>query len=158
MKFSTREDVEAPAEFVFQQFADFEVFERQALRRGADVQRRDTGPVRTGSIWDVAFSFRGKDRKLSAELTRLDSPQLIHVSSKSGGIDGLTAIELVPLSPQRTRIAVSIELRASSLSARLLLQSLKLAKSNLTARFKKRVAVYASDIEDRYKGPRTTRA
>ena len=38
-----------------------------------------------------------------------------------------------------------------SLSARLLLQSLKLAKSNLTRRFKLRVTEFAEDVEDRYR-------
>jgi hypothetical protein len=32
-----------------------------------------------------------------------------------------------------------------------MLQSLKLAKSNLTNRFKKRVADFAVDVEDRFK-------
>ncbi len=151
MKFSSREDIEAPIDHVYAAITDFPAFERQALRRGADVRRTDgSGPAQEGATWQVAFSFRGKERKLKAELTRLEE-QGLQLNTASAGIDGETVVDLVPLSPRRTRLAVSIELRAKSLSARLLLQSLKLAKANLTHRFKKRVAEFASDVEGRYK-------
>jgi hypothetical protein len=37
------------------------------------------------------------------------------------------------------------------LSARLLLQSLKLAKNSLTKKYKMRVATFATDLEDRHR-------
>ncbi|SEW38214.1 hypothetical protein SAMN04488515_2441 [Cognatiyoonia koreensis] len=151
MKFSTREDIEAPVDYVFGQVSDFGAFERQALRRGAEVRRVDSGPFKEGSSWDVAFKFRGKDRNMRANLEHLDAPNGFRIETVANGIDGLTQVDLVPLSPHRTRIAVSIDLTAKSLSARLLLQSLKLAKSNLTNRFKKRIADFSQDIEDRYR-------
>lgn len=151
MKFSTREDIEAPIDHVFKAVSDFAAFERQALRRGADVRRLDQGPVIVGSAWDVAFQFRNKDRRLRATVTTLDVPHVLVVDTVASGIDGVTNVELVSLSPKRTRIAVSIELSAKSLSARLLLQSLKLAKATLTKRFKSRVAEQAEAIEDRFR-------
>lgn len=151
MKFSTREDIEAPVDYVFQQVSDFAAFERQALRRGADVRRLDSGPFVKGSAWDVAFKFRGKDRRMRATLAELDTPNSLQIETVAQGIDGVTRIEVVKLSQHRTRIAMSIDMSAKSLSARLLLQSLKLAKANLSARFKKRVGDFSQDIEDRFK-------
>lgn len=151
MKFSTREDIEAPVDYVFRQVSDFGAYERQALRRGADVRRLDSGTYVKGSSWDVAFKFRGKDRRMRATVAEIDSPNSLQIDTVAQGIDGVTQIEIVQLSQHRTRIAVSIEMSAKSLSARLLLQSLKLAKSNLSARFKKRVGGFSQDIEDRFK-------
>jgi len=151
MKFSTREDIEAPIDHVFAAVTDFSAFERQALRRGAEVRRVDQGPVQLGSAWDVAFQFRGKDREMRATISTFDPPNALVVDTSAAGIDGVTNVELMPLSPHRTRIAVSIDLSAKTLSARLLLQSLKLAKNTLTKRFKSRIAEQAEAIEDRYR-------
>ena len=59
-------------------------------------------------------------------------------------------MELLALSRNRTRLSVTIDLTPKSLSARLLLQSLKLAKNNLTRKFKLRVSEFAEVIEDSY--------
>ena len=152
MKFSAREDIEAPIAHVHAAITDFASFERQAMRRGAEVRRLDgSGPAGQGSQWDVAFSFRGRDRKLRATLAQVD-PQTVRMRTESPGLDGDLAIELVPLSAKRTRMAVVIEMKAKTLTARLMLQSLKLAKANLAQRFKTRVADHAKDIEARYRG------
>lgn len=150
MIFTTREDIEAPIAFVFQRVTDFGNYEKQALRRGADVRRTDDAPVpQEGSGWDIVFKYRGKDRKLHAVLTQLDEPNMLVLNTVSGGIESVAKVELVPLSPARTRVAVTLDITAKTLAARLLLQSVKLAKSNLTKRFKARVAEFAEDTEDR---------
>ena len=147
MKFSAREDIEAPIDQVFARVTDFATFERQMLRHGAEVRRVDAGqPVTVGTAWDVAFTFRSRERRMRATVTRMDAPGDLVVAIAANGLDGVTTVELVALSPQRTRLAVTIDLSARSLSARLLLQSLKLAKSNLSNRFKKRVSEFAAGI------------
>jgi len=60
-------------------------------------------------------------------------------------------VDLVALSRGRTRLSVDLALEPRSISGRLMVQSLKLARNNLTKRFRLRVADYAVDLEDRYK-------
>lgn len=151
MKFSTREDIEAPIDYVFDRVTDFAAFERRALRQGAEVNRRDDGEIGVGTVWDVAFKFRGRDRKVAAKLVVLDRPNAMQIESASDGLDAITIVELVALSQARTRVLVSLDLKAKTLTARLLLQSLKLAKTKISKRFKARVLDYAEDIEDRYR-------
>lgn len=151
MKFASKEDIEAPIAFVFSAISDFDALERQALRRGADLQRTDT--MRTngaGMSWNASFPFRGKERKTTARLVAYDVPHALGFVSATGGLHGNVNVDLVALSPRRTRLSVEIDLSSNSLSARLLLQSLRLAKSNLTRRFRKRISVFADDIEDRF--------
>lgn len=152
MQFSAREDIETPIDFAFAQLADFQAHERSALRRGAEVQRVDslsrTGP---GMAWDSAFELRGRRRELQIELTSYDPPNGMVISSRSPAMGGQMVVDLVALSRGRTRMSVQIDLEPNTLSARLMVQSLKLARKNLTKRFRGRVAAYAEDIEDRFK-------
>lgn len=151
MKFSTKEDVEAPIDAVFTMLCDFESFERSAMRRGAEVQRVDQmnvpGP---GMTWRVAFDLRGKRRELELEMVTFDKPNEMVLESTSPGFLGQMRFELLPLSRSRTRILVELEIKPLNLSARLLVQSLKLAKNTLTRKYKLRVAEQAKAMEERY--------
>ncbi|MFQ1699329.1 SRPBCC family protein [Loktanella agnita] len=151
MKFSTREDIEAPIAYVFEAASDIANFERRALRHGADVKRQDDGALQVGSAWDIAFQFRGRDRRMVATVTDFDPPNSYRVETVSDGMIVTAQVELVALAPGRTRLSVAFDLRAKSLAARLLLQSMKLVKGKLTKRFKARVLEFAEDIEDGYR-------
>lgn len=148
MKLSTREDIEAPIAYVFDQVTDFAALERRAIRQGAEVVRRAGGPVTAGAEWDISFEFRGRCRQVAAKLTVLDPPNTVCFDSGSDGIAALTQINLVALSQTRTRVLVSFEMQAKTFTARVLLQSLKLAKSKMSQRFAVRVKDYADNIED----------
>ncbi len=151
MKFSTKEDIETPIDAVFEMLCDFESFERAAMRRGAEVQRLDNREEPgVGAMWEASFTMRGKRRELQLELVEFDRPNDMALESTSPGVLGRTSFELIALSRTQTRIMVSLELKPLNLSARLLVQSLKLAKGTLTQRFNKRVAEYALGMQDRY--------
>ena len=151
MKFSTKEDIEAPIEAVFEMLCDFEGFERSAMRRGAEVQRVDQKPVPgVGMMWNAVFQLRGKRRELELEMVTFDRPNEIVLESTSPGLIGQMGFELMALSRSRTRVLVELEVKPLNLSARLLVQSMKLAKASLTRKYKLRVAEYAKGMEDRY--------
>jgi hypothetical protein len=152
MNFTTHKDIDAPIEYVFQKVTSFDGYERQALRRGAQVVRVDgAGPVRVGSAWDIAFSFRGKDRNLRASVSTIASPELLEIDTVATGLNSATKVNLVALSPKTTRVSVTVDMTAKSLSARLLLQSLKLAKGNLNKRFTKRVNEQVGGIAESFR-------
>ncbi len=155
MIFTTKEDIEAPIDAVFRAVSNFNAFERSALRRGARVQRvdRKTHPS-TRIAWDVGFSFRGKKRDMLVELTEYEAPNRILAQSLSGGLEGGVSVDLVALSKNRTRMAIDIEVKPKTLSARLMVQSMRLAKGKLTKRYRLKVAGFADDIEDKYKDGR----
>lgn len=151
MKFVTREAIEAPIEFIFSQVSDFVSLERSLLRRGADVERiADCDPVAPGIKWDTAFDLRGKRREMQVELIGYEPPSAMYFVGTSKALDGDLEVELVALSRGRTRMSLAAELKPLNLSARLMVQSLKLARTNVTKRFEMRVASFAKDLEDRY--------
>ncbi len=152
MKFSTKEDIEAPIDAVFDMLCDFEVLERAAMRRGSEVQRMDTKTAPgVGMTWNAVFDLRGKRRQVEVEMVTFDRPDEMVFECRSQGLVTMLNVELVALSKNRTRIMISFDIKPLNLSARLLVQSLKLAKTSLTKKYKLRVAEFAKSLEERHK-------
>jgi len=151
MKFSTREDAQAPAEYVFDALSDFERFERLLLQRGTDVQRLDTlSDKAPGMQWNVGFRFRGRGRKAHIILNDYVAPQKMRLSSVTGGLEVEMTIEADPLPRDRTRVKIGLDLKPKTLSARLLVQSMKLAKTKMDDRFKNSIAQYLAQVSQEY--------
>lgn len=151
MKFSTKEDIDAPIAVVWDMITEVEAFERAAMRRGAEVQRAD-GKTETGigMSWKTRFAMRGKERAVDIVIERFDPPNELFLVYASTSLTGSMRVELMSLSPTRTRMMVGLEIRALNLSARLLIQSLKLTKSSLTKRYKLKVAEFCNGLEERF--------
>lgn len=151
MKFSSREDIAAPAEFVFDQLADFSGFEELAQARGVSLRRLDarTSPGR-GLKWEIGFAFRGKPRVIEAEVARYDRPDRLEYQGTSHSFLLHLDISLVALTRTRTRMQIGLEVKPRTLGARLMVQSAKLGRSGLDARFAKRIAAFARTIEARH--------
>lgn len=151
MEFSSKVDVDAPAEYIFECLSDFQSFEKAALRRGADVQRVDSlETLGVGATWDVAFNFRGKKRDISVKMTEYLKPELACYEAKGQGIEAIMRIELVPMSKSRTRMTTSVTMTAKTMPARLLLQSAKLAKGQVTKRFDWMMDDFGRQLSQRY--------
>ncbi|KUF09324.1 SRPBCC family protein [Pseudoponticoccus marisrubri] len=152
MQLTAREDIEAPLDRVFAELTNFENIERQALRRGVDVQRTTaTQGIEEGMKWHVAFGFRGKQRSADITLTEYSPPERVIFDSVSGGLEVHLVVDTVALSRTRTRISMTTELAPKTLSARLLVQSLKLAKGGIDKRFRARMGKLAGELEERLK-------
>lgn len=151
MELTAREDIEAPQDRVFAMLSDFDTIERQAMRRGTEIIRTDDGPG-VGMAWRATFQFRGKKRVAAVTLSTYEPPEQMVFDSVSGGLEMALTLDVVALSPTRTRINVTSVLGAKTLSARLFLQSIKLARGGIDKRFRKRVGELAGDMENRLRG------
>ncbi len=152
MKFSTKEDIEAPIVDAFALFSDFDQFERSALRRGADVRRTDSlKSFGIGMQWASAFKFRGKPRKIDAELVSYDPCDGYEIEMHSSDVVAHATLELMSLSKSRTRATLAIEIKPKSLSGRLMIQTMRLGKSRLEKRFRVKAVDFVRLIERKYK-------
>jgi len=152
MKFSSRDDVNVPIEQVFEKMTDFASWERIALRRGVQVTRTDSfEDVGPGMAWKVKFRYRGKQRKLVAQMVRYEVPSEVGFAGHLGGLGMNFTLDLIALSPRRTRISTALDLRPETLTARLFLQSLRLARSRLKAGYKSRTEKYAKSMEENFR-------
>jgi hypothetical protein len=152
MDISTREDIEAPIAFVFADLSDFAGFEKTALRRGAEVARTDSlaapGP---GMQWRATLPFRGKPRRMVMTLEDYAPPGHMRFEVEANNLTGELIVELVELSRRQTRLTVKVKLKPLSLTARVFVQSLRLAKTRVTDRMHSRIAQHAAGIAERYR-------
>lgn len=154
MELKASEDIEAPQEQVFAALSDFDMIERQALRRGVDIIRTGTtgDAPEAGMAWRAKFTFRGKTREAEVRLVSFVAPDRMTFHSVSGGLEADLEIDVVALSRNRTRINMVSVMHPKTLSARLLVQSLKLAKGGVEKRFRRKMAELAAGLETQLRG------
>ncbi len=150
MKFSNKTDIQASLNATFAGLADFAAFERQALRAGADVARLDAqsrpGP---GMIWSVKVEFRGKIQKIVIELVDYLPPEQLSFRIENDGFHADLRVDLAPLNARETRMTVTADVKPQTLSARLILQSARLAKGSINRKFGKRLDKFGDDLVNR---------
>lgn len=148
MKLSTREDIQAPRDVVFQAISDFDWIEGLLAARGAKVVPKRGAAPKIGDAWQARYTWRGRQFETQASLVRLDDGRGYGVESLTGGVRCLADFDLLEISASRTRLFAALDFRPTTLPSRLLLQSLKLAKPRLSQRFSGRVARFAATISD----------
>ncbi len=153
MNFTSKQDINAPTQHVFQQLSDFDFFESYAMRMGAQVERMDvfTQP-QPGMCWNIKGHFRGKDRDLELTLDSYYPSDTLSYYCITKSLSATIGFDIIPLSRTESRMKVSVDVTAKGISARVALQSAKLAKKSLDRKFDARMHSFAAAIGDKYTG------
>ena len=150
MKLTSNQDISAPADQVFRILSDHQAWMRAAIRRGAEVERLDNLPTMTpGMEWRATFAFRGRRREALIRLEACVPPARLGFSVETSLYAGTLGIDIFQMSPRRSRIHLAIEVKPKTLAARLMLQSLRLARARLERRLDHRTAQLAAEVENR---------
>lgn len=150
MHYSAQYDIEAPIERVFCEITRFDHYERAAMRRGADVVRKDRlQDPGLGARWDTCFMLRGKARDLSIEVVTFEPHSDLVLVLNSSNVTGAVRFELFALSKTRTRLTVVTDVRPLTLAARVFLKSLNLSKSALNKRYGAKISEFGEEVEAR---------
>ena len=147
MNFTSKQDIVAPAEHVFRQLTDFDFYESYAMRVGAQVERLDnfTTP-QPGMCWYISGVLRGKERNVALTLDTFNPVENLSYLCTSKSIDAVVEFTVIPLSKKETRLKASIDVQAKGLSARVALQSARLAKKTLDRKFDGRMHDFAKKL------------
>ena len=151
MKLTAKTDLEVPASFIFATLIDNAAWEREAIRSGAGIERPSGTPDRgVGAAWRIRGHFRGKPRNVLLRIEELTQDQRLLLSIDSPSIEGMSAIEVLALSARRSRLRVDLEVKPKTLAARLFINTMRLAKGRVQARFEKGLGQLGGRIKDRY--------
>lgn len=152
MKFKVSEDVDAPADITWARFTDFTGIEIEARGRGAGVTRIGNWTVpEVGCAWRGSVKVRGRVRPLTSEIATLDGPDRCEIRTVIGGMEASYEMTFLGLRTDMTRVQVVLELSASTLSARLALQTLKLARGRVMQRLQGLLARQGNLAEEDYR-------
>jgi carbon monoxide dehydrogenase subunit G len=152
MNLETTYELDAPAEYVFKRITDHADFEALLMGYGANIERLDDETsLNIGMKWAIDGNFRGKQRQVEVALTQLNENELVGYSSVSKDVNAVVDMKLEALSPTQTRFSVDITPKANTISARLILQSAKLARKTLEKRINRRFADFCQRLEDDYR-------
>jgi hypothetical protein len=151
MKLTAKTDLEAPVEFLHAYLCDNATWEREAIRRGIEVERPADMPLTgVGAGWRIRVPFRGRVRKVLLRVDDIVQDQTIAYSFEGQALVGTTVMEMKALSARRSRLKVTIDAKPKTLAARLFLNTLRLARRKVEERFEKRVGQLGARVEERY--------
>lgn len=151
MHFSTSEVIHAPRDAVFAAITDFDAIERQVIRAGGTLTR--TGGPGPEATWQGTASFRGTERDFTSRVADWTPPGGYRLASETSGLDALVDLRCIAVNEATTRLEILVDLKPRSMKARILLNSLKLMRSQINARFKQRIRRFADSIAEQAGNP-----
>ncbi|UWQ18928.1 SRPBCC family protein [Jannaschia sp. M317] len=147
MKFTATEDIAAPIETVWARVSNFDGFEGALKGRAREIRRSPDGPATPGTRWTATGTVLGKQRDVEITLDEMTVPTRV---CASGGSDGLSVVldaTLESLGPNRTRLTVTSEAKARTMTAKLMLKTASLAQGKMAERYGNRIESFARRIE-----------
>ena len=151
MKLTAKTDLDAPIGFVFECLSDHPTWEREAAERGIDVERPADMPMSgLGAGWLIRLPFRGKVVKILLRMTGMARDQNLGFDYQSNSGEGDLGLSVMSLSPRRTRLHLTIDIRPRTLAARLFLNTLRLGRGRVQSRLDMRVQQMGMQIQNRY--------
>jgi hypothetical protein len=155
MKLTAKTDLDAPAEFLHACLCDTALWEREASRRGVEIERPADMPLAgVGAGWRVRVPFRGRPRKVLLRLDAQTEGRVVAYSFDGQALVGSVQLETAPLSARRSRLKVIVDAKPRTLAARLFLNTLRLARRKVEDRMDRRVAQLGTLIAERYRRDR----
>lgn len=152
MKFKVSEDVDAPAQITWARFTDFSGIEADVKGRGAEIARVGQWNVPAeGRGWRGSAKVRGRVRPVTSNISAMVQPERCEITTTIGGMDAVYEMTLLTLRDDMTRVQVVLNLSANTLSARLALQTLKLARGRVMQRMQGVLARQGNLAEDDYR-------
>ncbi len=148
MRISLTRDIKAPPARIFEALTDFDALERRIRQGGAEIARRDDGGGgRADARWTIGLDLRGHRREIDARVARLAPDDHLSFAAVMDGIAATVDTDVAETAPGTARLVLTADLRGTTMSGKLLVQSLKVARASLTDRIGKRLDALVGMIE-----------
>ncbi len=132
MELSYQRMINVPQHFAFDRATDFERFEADGFGNLAPFEpRNDIRAPDLGARWRTAAEFQGRPRRFSLELFELSDPGTLVLGNKSEKYDVEARFEFTDAGPDTTDFSFSLSAKAQSITGKLILQTIQLARARI---------------------------
>jgi len=132
MELSYNCTINVPQAFAFTRATDFEKFELEGFGNlGRFEPVSEIRAPEIGARWRTSSEFQGRPRRFSLELFELEPNQKLVLGNKSEKYDIEAHFGFDEISAEETGFSFRLDAKAQSITARLILQTIQLARGRI---------------------------
>ena len=133
MELTYQRIIKVPPAYAFARATDFERFEAEGFGNLAPFEpRNEIRAPEIGARWRTAAEFQGRPRRFSLELLEMAEPNRLVMGNKSDKYDVEAEMIFGAADNHSTAFSFKLNAMARSLTAKLILQTIQLAKGRIT--------------------------
>lgn len=151
MELSYTNIINVPQEFAFARATDFEKFEADGFGKLAPFEPvSEIRAPEIGARWKTSSEFQGRPRRFSLQLYTLEANQKMVLGNKSEKYDVESHFGFEPKGDEATEFTFHLIAKAQSITARLILQTIQLARGRIESSMKSDFDAMATRMEAAY--------
>jgi hypothetical protein len=132
MELSYQRIINVPPGYAFARATDFDRFEAEGFGNLAPFEpRNEIRAPEIGARWRTAAEFQGRPRRFSLELIKMEGPRLLVLGNKTEKYDVEARMIFDEAENGATAFDFKLDAKARSITAKLILQTIQLAKGRI---------------------------
>ena len=152
MELTYQRIINVPPAYAFARATDFERFEAEGFGNLAPFEpRNDIRAPELGARWRTAAEFQGRPRRFSLELIEMSGPERLVLGNKSDKYDVEAKMAFQDAPDGATAFSFTLTAMARSITAKLILQTIQLAKGRITKSMQADFDKMATQMEAAYR-------
>jgi len=125
-------DINVPQRFAFERATDFALFEEVGFGKLEPFEpRSEIRAPEIGARWRTAAEFQGRPRRFSLQLLELETPEWLVLGNKSEKYDVEARFRFTDMGEAQTAFSFHLVAKAQSITAKLILQTIQLARGRI---------------------------
>lgn len=153
MRLEAAHEIQAPIELVFGKFCDFDRLQSFTENTGREAVRLDDGTATGAGVrYLLKGKFGGKQRSIELGLETCVPTVILKYEVEVETLTAALRFDFEKRAAELTRVSLILEPTAHSISSRLILQSVKLAKRTMEKRMETRLFHFGNEIVEEYRG------
>jgi len=153
MELSYNSKIYVPQAYAYKCATDFDLFESEGFGKLSKFEpRSEIRAPEIGARWRTSAEFQGRPRNFSLQLLELDGPGKLVLGNKSEKYDIEAHFNFDEVGAEETDFSFRLVAKAQSITAKLILQTIQLARARIESSMRADFEAMAMRMEDTFQG------